>query len=81
MSKWSKFLILGGFAITLLGLGGIGCGNDCGEGETEVCSDFQTFDGTKNGFIGECVCVAAECIEDIDCEPGFFCDGGLCVAE
>lgn len=70
--------MLGTFFLTAMAFIGTGCGG-CGDGETEVCGVLQSFG--KNGFVDDCICVEAECLNDDDCEAGFFCDGGICVAE
>jgi hypothetical protein len=78
MKKAFLHPILGAFFLLSLALLGSGCGSSCGEGETEVCSDFQTFE--KNGDFGDgCICVQEECSIDEDCPAGFVCDDGLCV--
>lgn len=77
--KFSWFNLLFGTAcLALLLVGGAGCASTCGEGEVESCQDFQTTE--KNGFIADCICIQEECSSDDQCDPGFFCDSGLCVA-
>jgi hypothetical protein len=76
--KWIR-TIFGISFLSLLAIAGTGCGGGCGDGETEVCGVLQTFG--KNGFIDDCVCIETECLNNADCESGFFCDGGVCVAE
>ena len=73
---------LGLFALLLVTTGiagGMGCGNDCEDGQVEVCPDFMTVD--KNGeFFDDCICTDPECDSDSDCGDGFNCDNNFCVA-
>ena len=70
----------GFLALLLAATGIVGCGNNCLDGQVEVCPDFLTTD--KNGeFFHDCVCTTPECDSDSDCGQGFSCSDNFCIAD